>query len=178
MKYIIASDIHGSLFYTKLLMEHFNQLQADKLILLGDILYHGPRNPLPLEYNPKEVSNLLNEYRSKIIWIKGNCDSEVDQMVLNFQAVNEAVLVINNRNIYLSHGHIINEDNNLLLDRDILISGHTHIQVCKEVNNITYLNPGSTSLPKEDSKNAFILLDENKLTCLSFNMEVLYEIKL
>lgn len=176
MKYMVASDFHGSLFYVKLLMEKFDLLGCEKLIMLGDILYHGPRNPLPKEYNPKDVSELLNKYKEKIIWIRGNCDSEVDEMVIDIPCVNQGVLVVGKSNFYLSHGHIINQENNNLSKGDFLISGHTHIAICKEIDGIHYLNPGSISLPKGEDDGSFIVIDDKVIICLTFDDKVVYEV--
>ena len=111
MKYLIATDIHGSLYYGQKIIDAFNLLQADKIILLGDTLYHGPRNDLPKEYNPKELTNLLNQYKNRIISVKGNCDSDVDQMVLQFPIIAPLIIMeIKNRNIYFTHGDIFNSN--------------------------------------------------------------------
>ncbi|MFI3328873.1 MAG: phosphodiesterase [bacterium] len=173
MKYIIASDIHGSAYYMKKLSNIINELQVDKLVLLGDILYHGPRNPLPKDYNPMEVVEMLTAFKDKIIWIKGNCDSEVDEMVLNMKSINEGIININNKNFYLAHGH--NEINNLSKG-DYLVTGHTHINKYEEKNGIHYLNPGSISLPKENTTNSFILIEEN-IKCLDLDLNLIFEVK-
>ncbi|MFI3252254.1 MAG: phosphodiesterase [bacterium] len=176
MKYIIASDIHGSEYYANELIKKFHELKADKLILLGDILYHGPRNPLPKDYNPQGVVKLIQSIKNKVLWIKGNCDSEVDEMIMGMNFVNDGVLVINNTNFFLSHGHIKNEDNNNLSEGDYLICGHTHINKHEVRNNIHYLNCGSVSLPKENTKNSFLVI-ENKVTCLDFDNNVIFEVE-
>ncbi len=174
MKYIIASDIHGSSYYANLLINKVNEYKADKLVLLGDVLYHGPRNPLPKEYDPMKVVELLNTVKNKLIWIKGNCDSEVDEMVLEFNSVSLGVLVINNTNFYLSHGHI---PVNNLNDNDYLITGHTHVNKYEKINNINYLNCGSVSLPKENTTNSFLLIQDNLIKCLDFNNNIIFEVK-
>ena len=154
MIFIIASDIHGSATYCKRLVEIFNGEKADKLLLLGDILYHGPRNPLPDGYNPAEVARLLNGIKSKILCIKGNCDSEVDQLVLEFNVLSDNALVCaDGLNIYLSHGH---REVPPLLKGDIYLTGHTHVPLKEDLGYI-HLNPGSVSLPKEDSPHSYIL---------------------
>ncbi len=174
--YIIASDIHGSSYYTKLLLEKFKQHNCKKMFLLGDILYHGPRNPLPKEYNPELVFTMLNELKSNIVWVKGNCDSEVDEMVLEIKCINESVLVINNTNFYLSHGHITNEDNNNLSKGDYLINGHTHINKYEEKDGVHYLNCGSISLPKGGTTNSYLIIDET-IKCLDFDDNIIFEVK-
>ena len=129
MKWLIASDIHGSAYWCRRLIEKYAQEKADRLILLGDVLYHGPRNDLPDEYAPKKVIEMLNGMRDRILCVRGNCDTEVDQMVLNFPVLADyALLELGERMIYMTHGHVYNE-NNLppLREGDILLHGHTHV---------------------------------------------------
>ena len=155
MKIMIASDIHGSGYYMEKLMERFNVEKPDKLLLLGDLLYHGPRNNLPREYDTKKVYELLNSIKDKILCVRGNCDSEVDQMVLEFPMMADYIYVnFDNVNIFATHGHLFDENNPPLLNKgDILLYGHFHVPVCHEYDNFTHINPGSLSLPKENSKN-------------------------
>jgi putative phosphoesterase len=163
MKLMIASDIHGSLYYCRLMLEAFQREKAERLILLGDILYHGPRNDLPREYKPKEVITLLNGFKDKLLCVRGNCDTEVDQMVLEFPIMADyAVVLAGNHMIYATHGHIYNE-NNLppLQNGDILLNGHTHVPKCVQHDSYVYMNPGSVSIPKENSSNSYMILDEN-----------------
>lgn len=127
MKLIIASDIHGSYKYTKKLEELINKENPDNIILLGDLLYHGARNALPEEYSTIEVTNILNKYSNKIIAVRGNCDSEVDDMVTNFDIMSDYKSIeVDGINIYLTHGHLIDKHENLFKDK-YLISGHTHV---------------------------------------------------
>lgn len=163
VKYLIASDIHGSYLYGKLIIEKFNQHKADKIILLGDILYHGPRNDLPKEHNPKDLAVLLNQYKDKIIGVQGNCDAEIDQMVLEFPLLASYFIIeINKRNIFFTHGHTFNSDNLPPLNKeDILVHGHTHVQRNLKYDNHTYLNPGSIALPKENSVHGYMILEDN-----------------
>lgn len=161
MKLLIASDIHGSAYYCRKLLDTFQTEKADKLLLLGDILYHGPRNDLPREYAPKEVIALLNPLKDRIYCVRGNCDSEVDQMVLSFPILADyAVFPFGSHAIYATHGHVFHE-NNLppLADGDILLHGHTHIPKCIRHERYTYLNSGSVSLPKENSPHSYIRFD-------------------
>ena len=154
MIFVIASDIHGSATYCKKIIEIFKEEKADKLLLLGDILYHGPRNPLPDGYAPAEVASLLNGIKDKILCVKGNCDSEVDQLVLSFNVLSDnAAVFADGLNIYLAHGH---KDTPPLLNGDIYITGHTHVPL-KEDCGYIHLNPGSVSLPKENSPHSYIL---------------------
>ena len=133
MKWLIASDIHGSNYFCQKLIDGIMIEKPDKIILLGDILYHGPRNDLPKDYNPKKVIQLLNNLDINIISVRGNCDSEVDQMVLNFPILSDYGFISrNNYTIYLTHGHIYNKDNLLpMRSGDVLLCGHTHIQSVK-----------------------------------------------
>lgn len=163
MKYFIASDIHGSYYYGKMVVDKFIASKADKLILLGDILYHGPRNDLPKDYRPKELTKLLNEYRKDIICVQGNCDADVDQMVLQFPILAPYLIMeVNGINVYFTHGHVFNNDNLPPLNSDdILVHGHTHVQRKEFYPTHTYLNPGSISLPKEDSYHGYMILDND-----------------
>lgn len=162
MKLAIASDIHGSAYYCRELMEAYRKEQADKLILLGDILYHGPRNDLPREYAPKEVISMLNPMKEEILCVRGNCDTEVDQMVLKFPIMADyGFLYDRGRMIFLTHGHVFNEGNLPMLKRgDILLHGHTHVPVCREHEDYIYMNPGSVSIPKEGSRHGYMTYED------------------
>lgn len=161
MKYLIASDIHGSLYYCEKLIEAFRREKADRLILLGDILYHGPRNDLPKGYDPKGVIALLNAHRERILCVRGNCDTEVDQMVLTFPILADfAALELGDKLVYLTHGHRYHIDQlPPLCKGDILLYGHTHIPLCKEKNGVLCLNPGSVSIPKENSPHSYMIYE-------------------
>lgn len=163
MKWMIASDIHGSAYYCRLLLEQYQYEKAQRLLLLGDILYHGPRNDLPEEYAPKEVISLLNAHKRDILCVRGNCDTEVDQMVLEFPILADyAVLDIGNRVIYATHGHIYNESHLPPLGNgDILLCGHTHIPACTKHDDYIYMNPGSVSIPKNGSHHGYMTFDGN-----------------
>lgn len=166
MKYIIASDIHGSAQWCEELLSAFQNEGADKLILLGDLLYHGPRNDFPDRYAPKQVFAALNAIKDKIVCVRGNCDSEVDQMVLEFPCLADyALLSLGNRTLFLTHGHLFNHNNPPLLQKgDFLLNGHFHAPACYELpNGAFYVNCGSVSLPKEGTPHSYLLLDENTL---------------
>ena len=165
MKLMIASDIHGSAYYCKKLLEAYRAEEADKLILLGDILYHGPRNDLPREYAPKEVIAMLNAIKGELLCVRGNCDTEVDQMVLEFPVLaNYAVLFSGERMIYATHGHVYNEEKLPPLQKgDVLLHGHTHVPKCVDHGDYLYLNPGSVSIPKEQSPHSYMLLENGSL---------------
>lgn len=162
MKWMIASDIHGSACYCRKLLEAYNQEKANRLVLLGDILYHGPRNDFPKEYNPKQVIEMLNAQKQDIICVRGNCDTEVDQMVLEFPILADYCVIADEKHcIYCTHGHVYNKDHLPLLHaQDILLCGHTHIPACEEIGNITYMNPGSVSIPKEESWHGYMIYEK------------------
>ncbi len=163
MKIMIASDIHGSAKYCRKLLERFDLSGADRLALLGDLLYHGPRNGLSEEYEPKAVAEMLNGYADRIVCIKGNCDSEVDQMVLDFPIMSETALIFNGAaSALLIHGHK-NMDTLPLKGVDIVFYGHTHVPDNTVKNGVIYANPGSVSIPKEGSPRGFILWEGKTL---------------
>lgn len=180
MKYMIASDIHGSAFYCRLLLDEYKKSGADRLLLLGDILYHGPRNDLPKEYDPKAVISMLNGYKDQIYCIRGNCDTEVDQMVLEFPVLADyALLVINGLTIYATHGHIFNKDHLPPVKKgDILLHGHTHILTADGEGDITILNPGSVSIPKGGNPPTYAILEDQTFRILDFEGNVQKEINL
>lgn len=166
MKWMIASDLHGSAYYCRKMLEAFEREGADRLFLLGDLLYHGPRNDLPREYAPKEVIPLLNGKREKLLCVRGNCDAEVDQMVLEFPVLADyAVLPVGQRLIYATHGHIYHVKNlPPLAPGDVLLHGHTHVPAWTEFGQGNlYLNPGSVSIPKENSPHSYMTLEENTM---------------
>lgn len=166
MKWLIASDIHGSAYYCEKLLSAFEREKADKLLILGDVLYHGPRNDLPVGYEPKKVIELLNNMKDRIMCVRGNCDTEVDQMVLKFPVLADyGIITVGDRMIYATHGHKYGPDNLPPLQKgDVLLFGHIHIPKCYEEEGILILNPGSVSIPKENSEHSYMLLDGNKLT--------------
>ena len=166
MKWMIASDLHGSAYYCRKMLEAFEREGADRLFLLGDLLYHGPRNDLPREYAPKEVIPLLNGKREKLLCVRGNCDAEVDQMVLEFPVLADyAVLPVGQRLIYATHGHIYHVKNlPPLAPGDVLLHGHTHVPAWTEFGQGNlYLNPGSVSIPKEDRPHSYMTLEGNTM---------------
>ena len=166
MKWMIASDLHGSAYYCRKMLEAFEREGADRLFLLGDLLYHGPRNDLPREYAPKEVIPLLNGKKEKLLCVRGNCDAEVDQMVLEFPVLADyAVLPVGQRLIYATHGHIYHVKNlPQLAPGDVLLHGHTHVPAWTEFGQGNlYLNPGSVSIPKENSPHSYMTLEENTM---------------
>lgn len=171
MKWLIASDLHGSAYYTRKLLAAFEGEQADRLLLLGDILYHGPRNDLPKEYAPKEVIALLSAYKERILCVRGNCEAEVDQMVLPFPIMADyAILPVGEHLMYCTHGHVYNKDNlPPLMSGDILLHGHTHVPCCDHVDDRIILNPGSVSIPKENSWHGYMTLEDARLLWKDFD---------
>ena len=166
MKWMIASDLHGSAYYCRKMLEAFEREGADRLFLLGDLLYHGPRNDLPREYAPKEVIPLLNGKKEVLLCVRGNCDAEVDQMVLEFPVLADyAVLPVGRRLIYATHGHIYHVKNlPPLAPGDVLLHGHTHVPAWTEFGQGNlYLNPGSVSIPKENSPHSYMILEGNTM---------------
>ena len=162
MKLMFASDIHGAAECCEKMLKRFDEEKAEKLFLLGDILYHGPRNDLPADYAPKKVIAMLNERKNQLLCVRGNCDTEVDQMVLEFPIMAEyALLYLDGRTVFLTHGHKFNTDNPPLLNNgDILLHGHTHVQTIDESRSYIYMNPGSVSLPKNGMPKSYMIYED------------------
>lgn len=177
MKYVVASDIHGSLHFANKLMDCFKKEQANSLILLGDLYYHGPRNNLPVEYNPMEVANLLNNFDKELHVIKGNCDAEVDEMISNFKFNDHIELVINNKKFYFTHGHKHNKDN-IPNDIDYLVYGHFHTGFIEKVQNTICINSGSTSLPKNNTLNSYLVITNEYVELKDLEGNLIDSIKL
>ena len=162
MKWLIASDIHGSALYCEQLLSAYQSEGADRLLLLGDILYHGPRNDLPEGYAPKSVIALLNPLQKDLLCVRGNCDTEVDQMVLDFPILADyALLSLGRKMVFMTHGHVYNSTHlPPLHPGDILLHGHTHVPACEEHSSHIYLNPGSVSIPKAGSPRSYMTLED------------------
>ena len=174
MKLMIASDLHGSAYYCKELVRAYREEAPDKLLLLGDLLYHGPRNDLPRDYAPKEVIEMLNTCFDDLLCVRGNCEAEVDQMVLNFPVMADyAWLFVNGLSILATHGHLYGEQNPPPLKANtILLCGHTHVPAYRQHESFTYVNPGSLSIPKENSPHGYLILEENKLVWKTLDGEI------
>ncbi|MBO4979733.1 MAG: phosphodiesterase [Clostridia bacterium] len=174
MRIMVASDIHGSALYCEKLLDAFAREGADKLLLLGDILYHGPRNDLPDGYAPKKVIELLNAKKQSLLCVRGNCDTEVDQMVLDFPILADyCILYVGDRLVYATHGHNFNEDRLPPLQKgSVLLHGHTHVPVCREHEDYTYMNPGSVSIPKEGSAHGYMILSDKTAVWKTLDGEV------
>lgn len=175
MKWMIASDIHGSAYWCRRLIEKYKEEEADRLILLGDLLYHGPRNDLPDEYAPKQVISMLNEIKNDLLCVRGNCEAEVDQMVLDFPVLADyALLAYDKKTIFLTHGHVYNESHvPPIKNGDILLHGHTHVPKCVEHESYIYMNPGSVSIPKENSSHGYMTLENGKFLWKDFDGNIL-----
>jgi len=175
MKLLIASDIHGSSFYCKKLLEKYNDEKPDKMVLLGDILYHGPRNDLPRDYAPKDVIKMLNPLAKNILCVRGNCDTEVDQMVLDFPVLADYSVIFDGKiTMYLTHGHHI--ENIKFVPGDYVIAGHTHIPSFEKRDGYTYINPGSVSIPKEDSLNGYMIYENETFVWKDFDGNIIKQI--
>lgn len=167
MKLMFASDIHGSAYYADLLLKAYEEEKPERLILLGDILYHGPRNDLPRDYAPKRVIEMLNAISDKLLCVRGNCDTEVDQMVLDFPVLADyAVMYLDGKMLYLTHGHVYNPDNPpKIKEGDILMNGHTHISADVVTDKgFRYLNPGSVSIPKNGTGHSYMIYENGEFT--------------
>lgn len=163
MKLLIASDIHGSALFCRQLLDRVEAENPDKLLLLGDLLYHGPRNDLPQGYRPKEVITMLSGLKDRILAVRGNCEAEVDQMVLPFPCLADfSQLLVDGKTFYLTHGHHANPQNLPPLPKgSVFLFGHTHVKLDEEVAGIRCLNPGSVSIPKDGSHSYLIYEDGN-----------------
>ena len=180
MKWLIASDIHGSAYYCRKLIDAYKNEKAERILLLGDILYHGPRNDLPKEYDPKAVIEMLNGFKSDIICVRGNCDTEVDQMVLDFPIMAEyALLTVGKHLIFATHGHKFNKDDlPKIKSGDILLHGHTHISTHTYYGEILYCNPGSVSIPKEGTEHGYMTLEGDVFTWKDIDGNILDTLKI
>ena len=172
MKFMVASDLHGSAHFTKMLLDQFDLHGCDKLLLLGDLLYHGARNDLPGGYAPKEVTAMLCDISEKILCVRGNCDSEVDQMVMSFPIMAPySQVIVGNRTIFLTHGHSITPENPPRLSKgSLFLSGHTHVPTFAEKDGVYYANPGSVSIPKNGSERGFFVLDSVSMTLTRYDL--------
>lgn len=162
MKYLVASDIHGSLYYTKKLLVAIDNEQPNQIILLGDLYYHGPRNSLSMEYNPMEVSKIFNGLKDKLSVVRGNCDAEVDEMISEFSFNDYLVKKIGNKQFYFTHGHHYNIDN-IPNNIDVLVYGHYHTGFIKEKDGVICVNAGSISLPKNETPHSYLIIDSEEI---------------
>ena len=176
MKMLIASDIHGSAYYCRKLLDAWDREKPERVLMLGDLLYHGPRNDLPEEYNPKEVLGMLNARKESILCVRGNCDTEVDQMVLEFPILADyAWIAADGCRVFATHGHVYNTKNlPPLRAGEILLHGHTHVPAWEDHGTFRYYNPGSVSIPKGDSQPMYMMLEDGAFTWKTLDGEVLH----
>ena len=175
MKALVISDIHGSSYYAEKIKEIVGKENPDKIILLGDLYYHGPRNELSQEYAPMKVAEILNSFKDKLLVVKGNCDAEVDEMISDFKFEDHLLLNINGKNIYFTHGHKYNIEVIPYEDFEILIYGHIHQGFIQEKEGYIFANPGSISLPKCGTEHSYLILEENKIILKDVEGNVLQE---
>ena len=172
MKYLVVSDIHGAADSMEFILKVFEEKKCDKILLLGDVLYHGPRNDLPNFYLPKKVIELINPYQEKIICVKGNCEAEVDQMVLNFEILDSYDSYLNGLDCHFEHGHHLDLYNG---NAQIVFTGHTHIPLCEEKDGYININPGSITIPKNGSNKSYIIWNGHNIKCLDINNNIVFE---
>lgn len=178
MKLLIASDIHGSAYYCRRLLEAYEKEGAQRMVLLGDVLYHGPRNDLPAEYAPKKVIEMLNARKNEIYAVRGNCEAEVDQMVLEFPVLAEYMVLFHGSTaIYATHGHVYNEKNLPPMKAgDVLLHGHTHVLRAEKKGDILILNPGSVAIPKDGNPPTYAVLEDGVFRICDFDGHTIKEI--
>ncbi len=172
MKYLVVSDIHGSGYYANKIKEIYEKEKPDNIILLGDLYYHGPRNPLTKEYNPSQVCEILNNLKDVILCTRGNCDAEVDEMISEFKFEENIKLVINGSIFFFTHGQKYNIDN-IPDNIDVIVYGHFHTGFIKEKNNVICVNSGSISLPKDNTQNSYLIIDDKDIILKDINGKVI-----
>lgn len=180
MKILFASDIHGSAYYCRKLIERFHEEKPEKMILLGDLLYHGPRNDLPREYAPKQVIAMLNDIKEELLCVRGNCEAEVDQIVLEFPVLAEYMVMFEaGRMFFITHGHTYNKEKLPMLKKgDLLIHGHTHIQAMENCGDYFYINPGSVSIPKAGNQHSYMIYEDGRFSIRNMDGEEIMAINL
>lgn len=178
MKFLIASDIHGSAYYTEKVIKRAKAENADKIILLGDIFNHGPRNPLPKEYAPLKVADLLNTVKNDLIVIKGNCDSEVDTLISEFDFIPHMMLMVADKTVFLTHGHVYNKDNMPKVRVDAIIYGHFHTGFIENAGKYYVANAGSVSLPKNGTPSSYIIISDEEFSLKDIDGNLIKSVKL
>lgn len=178
MKFLIASDVHGSGYYAEKLVERMKEEKTDKMILLGDVYNHGPRNPLPKDYAPMKVAEILNSVKSDLIVLKGNCDSQVDTLISEFDFIEDAVIVSGEKTVFLTHGHVYNKDQKPKTAFDAVVYGHFHTGFIEKSGDTVFVNCGSVSLPKNGTPNSYVVLENGTIVLKTINGDVVDSIKL
>lgn len=163
MKLIVISDIHGSGYYADRILDIVNKEKPNKIVLLGDLYYHGPRNPLPKEYAPMKVANILNSLKEKLLVVRGNCDAEVDEMISEFKFEEYILLDVSGKKVFFTHGHKYNINKLPKENFDIMVYGHFHTCFIKQKDKKIFANTGSISLPKENTPNSYMVINNNKI---------------
>ena len=176
MKILVISDIHGSTYYANKINEIYDKENPDKIILLGDLYYHGPRNPLTKEYNPMEVAKILNSFKDNLICVKGNCDAEVDEMISEFEFNEVVKLEISGKQFFFTHGHKYNI-NNIPENVDVLVYGHLHTGFIKKQNNVLCINSGSISLPKNNTPNSYLIINNSEIILKDVEENIIDSVK-
>lgn len=175
MKLLIISDIHGSSYYAKKIEEINKREKPDQIILLGDLYYHGPRNGLTEQYDPMKVAGILNDLKDKIRAVRGNCDAEVDEMISDFKIEQNIEEQINNKHVFFTHGHIYNMNNIPNKEVQIMFYGHFHTGFIEEKNGIIFANPGSISLPKNNTEHSYIIFDSKAIILKDVDGNIIQE---
>lgn len=175
MKALVISDIHGSGYYGEKIKEINEKEKPDKIILLGDLYYHGPRNDLSQEYNPMKVAQMLNSLKDKLLVVRGNCDAEVDETISEFKFQDHILMEINGKKFYFTHGHKYNIEKIPYDDFDIMIYGHIHQGFIQEKEGYIFANPGSISLPKCNTEHSYIIIESNKIILKNVDGKVIQE---
>lgn len=178
MRVVIASDIHGSAYYADKVREAYERERAEMLVLLGDIYNHGPRNPFPKDYAPMQVAQIFNSLKKNILVVKGNCDSEVDQMISEFDFVEFAQIVVDGVKVTLTHGHKFNKDNMPQNAGDLLCYGHFHTGFITKVGDTFVANAGSVSLPKDGTPSSYLLLDNGTLYLKNIDGNIIQSVQI
>lgn len=179
MKLMFASDIHGSASCCEKMLSRYKAENADKLILLGDLLYHGPRNDIPEGYSPKETAAMLNDCSSELLCVRGNCEAEVDQMMLQFPVLADYAVLWNETGgmMFCTHGHLYDINNMPMLKKgDITVQGHTHLYAAENINGIYYINTGSVTLPKGGRVKSYAVYENGCFFIKDMNGGVISEI--
>jgi len=178
MRYLVVSDIHGSEDSAEKVKALFETKKYDKIICLGDLLYHGPRNDIPKNYNPKKVISIFNKLKDNILMVQGNCEAYVDSMVLDFPYFESSALDYNGIMIYMTHGHFINPEHPLNVSSGVVLYGHTHIYKKTLVDSVLYLNPGSMTLPKEGTSRSYGEIVDSTFRVFDLEDNLIFEVKL
>ena len=175
MKVLIISDIHGSGYYAEKIKEIVEKENPDKIVLLGDLYYHGPRNDLSQEYNPMKVAEILNSLKDKLLVVRGNCDAEVDEMISQFKFEDHILMEINGKKVYFTHGHRYNIEVIPYEDFEIMIYGHIHQGFIEKKEGYLFANPGSISIPRLNTPHSYLVFEEDKLVLKDVEGEVIKE---